>query len=298
MYPLGPYRFGNVASQPAVASNPPLPAFSGTAWGLNNWNPVGYPSGQALNASGDNEADSAFFTAVAPYPIDYLTPVPQWGNPPYIVGSWQDQNSDINPLTASGSARPTLSTATKTVDFDGAANGMAGAASLIVESTTATVYVLFKAGSLAETSVLLETSDGGVNRQGRISIRMVAGVLTCAAYDDTAVVNLPNTKIKTISDFNWHLLAFTVDSTQGTAVNQTALKVDNSATGVTSPASADLHGLNNIGEGVPNLGARNNAASTFFTGSLRLVYCKSTVENATQQTAFWTYVQYLQSLMP
>lgn len=160
-----------------------------------------------------------------------------------------------------------------------------------------TIYLGFKPGSLAETSVLLETGTGAVDQTFRISIRMVAGVFTFSIYDGTAVVCLPNTKIKTISDTNWHFAACAWVTSDGTPANQTILKIDDSTSGVTSPASADLGG-NAVGGDVPNVGARNNAASAFFTGKMRYIEAFNVLHDASTQSAYYAYWNYLQSLLP
>lgn len=386
----------------AGISTPPLPAFNAgqvaLVASLWNWNPVGYSAGASLNASGDDSTGEAIFNGIAPYFCDGAGfPLPDWGNPPYVVSVWDDQNSQANSLTATGSARPTLQVTTPVVVsgagtsaangtytyrgqsggkayynlvgqptsatlnaiawdadsahwtindsggtslyddvnevdvsfpwdagiaweeitgdspaptvtmsgsggnvvFDGSVTGLAGAGALYSGgSAVGTIYMLFKAGSLLETSVLLETGTGAADQARRISIRLVAGVLTCSVFDATAVVCLANTKIKTISDSNWHWLAFTWDTGQGTAANQTALKVDDSATGVSSPISSTVAGLL-MGNAVPNVGARNNAASAWFTGAMRTAICKNVVDNAATQTNYYNYgYTYLQSTAP
>ncbi len=161
-------------------------------------------------------------------------------------------------------------------------------------STTGTIYGGFKARSLIETSVILETGTGAADQAQRLSIRLVAGALTCSIFDATPVVALANTKIKTISDTNWHWLAFGWNTALVGAA-QTFLKVDDSSTGVTSPISTSCSGLA-IAAGVPNVGARNNGASAWFTGLIDPIIVRNVVDNAATQTSYHDYFLYLQSL--
>lgn len=275
---------------PAGSAAPPLPSFTGVvaAYGLNNFNDAGYPGGLGISGV-DNEIH---FLGVAPYALDYTDIGSQ------AINLWADQNGNLNDATSGGANRPTLDATSQLISFDGTQTGLVGANPLYSGgSATGTIYVGFKAASLVETSVLLETGTGATDQAQRISIRLVAGVLTCSVYDATAVVCLANTKSKTISDNNWHLLAFTFDTGQGTAVNQTGLLVDNSSSGVSSPVSSTVAGLLLGGE-APNIGMRNNFASNFFTGSERLNFYRNTVDDAAAKTVMWNRWVYLQSLMP
>lgn len=284
---------------------PPIPPFTNIAavWGQFNFNPAGYPAGLGVTFNGSDGDESIQFTEVAPYPLDYVNISPAQ-LPPYLVNIWVDQNPAVNDLTQQGAARPILDATNEWIAFDGVQTGMAGGlvfgSGLFAFSgtTTATIYILFKAGSLLETSVLLESNSWADNatKIQQLSVRLVAGVFTVQVMNDNAITALANTKIKTISDTNWHLAAITID-TAAAAANQVLLKIDNSATGVTAPISTDLSGLA-IGSGEPNVGARANATSLFFTGKMRLGYCRSVADDATAQTAMFNYVTYLQSVSP
>lgn len=286
---------------PAASTTPPLPSFSNVvaACSVNNFNNAGYPAGQAVGIEGSDGGVNVNFTGASPYPIDYAS-IDPGSLPPYALGTWNDQSAFDNDLIQASSARPILDTVNKLVSFDGATSCMVGSQNLFDFDTTATAtfYVLFKAGSLIETSVLLNLGTAPLTNDGGLSVRLVAGVLT-ASMSGASPTFLKNTKIKTISDNNWHLAAITID-TNAAAASQVLLKVDNSATGVTAPVSTDLLGVG-IGKGeennVPYVGA-SNQASTFFTGSMREIYGRSTVDDATAQTTMWTYVQYLQSTLP
>ncbi len=184
------------------------------------------------------------------------------------------------------------------IDFgtDGAGNAVTTGlqtANPLCNSGVGTIYILFKAGSLSATEVLFETGTGaaGSAKAKNISISLVAGVLTATIYDNTAVTPLANTKIKTISDTNWHLLALTWDVSLS-AANQVSLKVDNSTTGVTAPISSTLAGLT-IGNAVLNLGSRNNATSAPFDGSMQIVGYRPQADTPTQQTSMYNYIKYL-----
>lgn len=280
-----------------AAGPPPLPAFTDVAacWGLFNFNPVGYDVGNAVEIEGDIGSTAVPFTGTAPYPYDSVL-VPDAGNPPYATTVWYDQNANSANLEAAGGARPSLDATNQLIDFNGTSNGLRSVDG-IGGSPSGTIYIAFKAGSLVETSVILETGTGDPATEQWISIRMVAGVFTASVYDNTPVVNLANTKIKTIADSNWHLAAFSWDTSQVTPANQTTLRMDNSTSGVTSPISTDVLSLA-MGGSRTNIGARNNAASLFFTGSMRDVYYKNVVDDATAQTAFFDYWTYLQSVSP
>lgn len=178
--------------------------------------------------------------------------------------------------------------------FNGSANGMQSSGNLFAsDSQTFTGYLYFKAGSLVETSVLLETSSNGTTTAKQLSVRIVAGVLTVTMGN---AVPLMNTKIKTISDSNWHLLTIVIDSTQS-AANQVLCWLDKSQTGWTAPLSTDLASQTGMMKQKLNAGARNNGASTFFTGSLGVDMPMFTVAHDTSTRQAWeNYLTYLYGL--
>lgn len=380
-----------VVQRRASSSTPALPSFTSVvgAWGLHNFNPVGYSAGNALQAAGDNQSDVAVFDAIAPYPADIvdIANPSQWGAPPYALQLWYDQNGNANnlnpgptsptlqittPVVVSGAGTsaangtytyrgqdgngfsfytltgtnplvsaisfdsgngwwsmfaangdelyhgnngvsfpwqdlwdaavlgtlpvPTVSAGTQTgeLDFNGTSTGLATAANVTLGVQTATIYVRFKSGSLAETSVVFESGSGSTANKGAISIRMVGGILTASVSDQTAVVALLNTRVKTISDSNWHVATITIDTTQS-AANQVKLLVDNSATGVTATITSDL-ASENLTTSKFNVGARNGAASAFFTGSLTDLLVYNIAQTPTQTTAMYNYI--IQVLYP
>lgn len=260
------------------------------------YNLVGEPDDPftvAISSNGDNgwiiwqDGDAAFYISGSEATF------------PWLVAGWNTGDVGVNPT-------PTVTpagTQTGEIDFgtDGAGNsvitGLRSSGNLC-NSTVGTIYILFKAGSLLSTEVLFETGTGAVGaaRAKNISISLVAGVLTATIYDNTAVTPLANTKIKTIADTNWHFLAVTWDVTLS-AANQVSLLVDNSATGVTAPISSTLVGLT-IGNALLNVGARNNASSAAFTGSMQGVITKNSADDAAAQTAMYNYCKYLNPAIP
>lgn len=287
---------------PVGSPAPPIPPSSNSELIVStfNWNNGGYPEGNAFTFEGGDISQTQF-TGIPPYANNwdlssdpYLIADP----PPFLINTWYDQLS-ANDLIQAGAARPVLDATNQLVSFDGSTQGLVGSVPLYSGSTAGTIYIAFKAGSLVETSVLLETNTFG-NRNTtiqQISIRIVAGVFTFSVYDNTAVVALPNTKIKTISDNNWHWAACSFDSNQGTAANQTALVIDGSVSGISSPASANLGGLE-IGGELPNVGARANATSNFFTGSMRHLIANNTNDDAPTETSYFDRFTYLQTQAP
>lgn len=164
-------------------------------------------------------------------------------------------------------------------------------------STTGSIYIGFQAGSLVESSTILETGANASNTDNSIGIYMAAGAVTVALRGTTLVVVPPRqTKSKVIADNNWHLLTavFNTDLAVG---DQLVMQLDNSTSGVTPVFTGDLVGAR-LGGDVPNIGARNSGASNFFTGSMRLIYVRNTVDDAAAQTAMFDYWTYLQSISP
>lgn len=269
---------------------PTLPAFTSAiaAYGVNNFNPSGYPAGIAASVN-DFEANMPFL-GVTPYAADWTIPLLD-STPPFLVDTWDDQNSNANDLVQSGGARPLLNYAAHTVDFDGSSQGIATAANVTLGVKFFTLYVRFKAGSLAETSILFESGSGATGNAGIVRLSLVAGVLTASVSDQTAVVSLLNTKIKTISDTNWHIATVIVDTTLA-AASQVTLLVDNSATGVTAPISTNL-ASENLTTAKFNVGARNNAASAWFTGSMSHLITFSVAQNSTLAGQWYAWINSL-----
>lgn len=181
------------------------------------------------------------------------------------------------------------------VVFDGAATNLQGGSPLL-NSNKGTVYVDFAPLNLVETGVILETGSGAAGIANRLSIRMVAGVLTASVYDATAIVALPNTKIKTLSTSDRIFVCVTWDTTLA-AANQVQLYINNSQTGVTSAASADLGGAT-IGNGVPNVGSRNGGAAegTFLTANMWSLEVLTVADDTSARLTQYNYNQYLKSL--
>lgn len=255
------FAYYNLAGQPASTTNSAIVS-DGTTYSITN-------GAGAVIYSGDAASESfpwlsATWTRVAPgvNPPPTVTPGTQTGELQF-TGSTPTGLTGANPLYSGGSA-------------------------------TGTIYIPFKPASLAETSVLLETGDGAAGSARRISVRMVAGVLTASCFDATAVVALANTKIKTISDTNWHIATVRFD-TSLSAANQVQLLVDNSATGVTAPISTDLTGLL-LGNGVPNFGYRNGGASAGFTGSATDCLAFSAAHNGTLETNWFNWLKFVNGL--
>lgn len=96
-------------------AEPSLPDFENViaAYGLNNFNPVGYPAANGVNAAGQDDASDAAFREVAPHPLDWNA-LAAFGAP-FLVNVWDDQNSQANNLTQHGGARPTLQITTPVV---------------------------------------------------------------------------------------------------------------------------------------------------------------------------------------
>lgn len=276
-------------------SAPPIPPFTNVAaaWGLFNFDPVGYPAGFGVNYENvATDTNDALFTEVAPYPLDWTLA----GSAPYLVNTWDDQNANLNNLIAVGAARPILNAVAKRIEFDGVQTGMQGGALYTSGSATGTIYLDVQPLSLVQTGVILETDTftNNAHTTRQISIRMVAGVLTATIFDNTALVALPNTKVKTIVATDRIFITFTWDTGVGVAANQTALYVNNSASGVTSAAAADLSGLL-VGQGSANVGARNNAASQFVTANMWSGEAFTVVDDSAAKLVQYNYNQYLKT---
>lgn len=189
---------------------------------------------------------------------------------------------------------PTAGTGAGQMQFDGAANGMAGAAGLFASGlSTASLYFDIQPTNLATSGTIFETgSFANVGaRAFQFSLRQEANQLVWRAYDEVGTGI--NSKTFTLTNTNRIFVCVQIDSVQGTAANQTAMLINNSATGVTSPASANLAG-GLLGPGLPNLGARNNAASNFFTGNIWNVVVNNTADDAATKTQYfdWNTVQH------
>ena len=203
--------------------------------------------------------------------------------------------------SAGDSPAPTVTqigSGTGQVEFNGTATGFQSSVALYDSgSATGTIYGWIQPKSLSETGVIFETGTFAdrANTIKQISIRMVAGVLTATIFDQTAITALPNMKVKTLSATDPIFITFQWDTAVATASLQTTLLVNNSATGVSSAAAADLSGLL-IGGAKVNVGARNNAASAFLTANMWMLLAKSAVDNSTARAQWFAYQQYLKSL--
>lgn len=280
-----------IASVMGQTLSPPLPDFTNVAaaWGLNNWNPVGYPAGAGVVYSDDTEVD---FLPPAPYSLEWTSV----SGGDIALTTWYDQNAQANNLAAAGAARPTLDATNKWIAFSNA-QGLVGASQLYVEgTTTATIYFDVQPFALDVTGVILETGTGAVDQARRISISQVANQLLCAVFDNTALVCLANSKTYTLPNTNRLFGCFQIDTTQGTAANQTALFINNSSSGVTSPLSTNVNGLV-MGAALPSVGARDagGTLSAGFKGNMWNVIPKTGVDDAAARLAYYTYDQYLQT---
>lgn len=274
----------------AVSAAPPLPSFDNVVgcWALNNFNPVGYPEGEGVFTEDVGGNISAPFTAVAPYPIDWVNTF-TGKTPPFPVSLWDDQNSNANDLVQVDAARPVLDAVAKEIDFDGATSYLSSVSS-VGDGHTWTSYLRFKAGSLVETSVLFEVGINGASDPTGLSVRMVAGVLTVSMADGTPIVPLLNTKIKTISDSNFHLLSIVIN-TDAAAANQVLIWVDGSQSGVTAPISTNLAG-ENITQDTLFVGTHNQATQ-FFTGSMTDLLIFNVAQDATLRGQWQIYINAL-----
>lgn len=204
-------------------------------------------------------------------------------------------------LNAGDSPAPTVTQigpGTGQVEFNGTATGLQSSIALYGSgSATGTIYGWIQPESLSETGVIFETGTFAdrANTIKQISIRMVAGVLTATIFDQTAITALPNMKVKTLSATDPIFITFQWDTAIATASLQTTLLVNDSATGVSSAAAADLSGLL-IGGAKVNVGARNNAASAFLTANMWMLLAKSVVDSSTVRAQWFAYQQYLKSL--
>lgn len=275
---------------------PPIPPTTGAVgiWALFNLNPV---QDFAANVSGSDSTQDYHFVGVPPYPFDYAGLTAPPNDPPYLVNTWYDQLS-ANNLSASGSSRPILDVVGQLISFDGVANGMAGASPLYVNHAGAngTIYFDIAPASLvAGDHIILETGSGDAGDPARIKISIIAGVLTCSVYDTTAILPLPNTKVVTLANTSRIFGCFQWDTTQVTPANQTSLFVNNSSTGVTSAALADLNGQDTVGIGVPSVGARNGATSNFFGGSMWGLEALAVTDDATARLVQQNYNEYLKT---
>lgn len=294
MYPIGQYQAGNLATQGGSAAPPPQPPFDNIALcvALDNFNNDGY-AGPGVNISG-SDISTITFTADPPYPLQWAN-VTDAGDPPYSLITWYDQNGNANDLAGPFGARPILDATNKLISFDGATQGLRGSANLYDGSNTGgTLYFDFAPQSLIETGVIFETGPNATaDRAGAISIRIVAGVLTVSIFDNTPVVSLPNTKIKTLTNTDRIWVCVTFDTT-ASAANQVQLYVNNSQTGVTSTATANLSGIQ-IGKEQPNLGARNNAASSFLTADFWEGRAQTNIDDSATMLEAYNYWIYLQT---
>lgn len=295
-----PYPLASCVSRRSYGGGsaaPPLPPTTGAVaiWSLFNLNyPTFSDAGVNFTDGGSGNRDAAF-DPVAPYSLPWAAIIDAY-TPPYALDIWFDQLS-ANSLTATGSARPVLDAVGQQITFDGTQTGMSSTINLYDGSNTSgTLYIDVAPQSLIETGIILETGTGAVGNAGRISIRMVAGVLTASIYDGTAIASLPNTKVKTLSGHSRIWVCVTFDTTAA-AANQVQLYVNNSQAGVTSTAAADLSGVQ-IGKDPANLGARNTASSNFLTADFWQVRAQSNLDDAAAMLIEYNYYLYLRSLAP
>lgn len=192
----------------------------------------------------------------------------------------------------------TAGTGSGLVAFDGIANGLQGSVNLLQGiATQTTIYLdLQLLGTPSSPAVIFETGGGTVGGGGRISIVQTADQLLASAYDSTAGHALANTKAWTIPNSNRIFICFQVDITQGDAANQTALYIDNSSADVTSTTSAPLGDVTNLGNGVPNVGARDGASSNFCEMNLMSdIQVLTVFDDSSARLVQWNYNQFLRT---
>jgi hypothetical protein len=220
---------------------------------------------------------------------------------------YQSSNGDVAfpwlavfaPFDGSSPA-PTVTAGTQQgqIQFNGTNSGLLSSGALYSGgSATGTVYGWIQPESLIETGIIFETNTFAdrAHTIKQVSIRMVAGVLTASVFDQTAITALPNSKAVTLATTDPIFITFQWDTAVATPSLQTTLLINNAATGVSSPASADLSGLL-IGDATLNVGARNNANSSFLTANMWALIAKNVVDNATVRGQWYAYQQYLKSL--
>ena len=170
------------------------------------------------------------------------------------------------------------------VQFDGV-NDYLQSNGAVTLGQTATFYCYFKTTDLASTDALIQLGISPLDTVGGVSVRMVAGVLTVQVTDDTETHH--NTKVKTISDSNWHLLGVTIDTT-ASAAHQVTCYLDGSTSGWTAPESADLTSIS-LSEGDLYVGSIEGAVA-FFTGSMKVIRVQTDADNATKQAAMYAWI--------
>lgn len=208
---------------------------------------------------------------------------------PWLVSTWEQNDGDLPvPVVTQGQASGVIQ--------GSATTGLAGGSALYSGgSATGTITWSGYIDDFAGNSVLFETGTFAdrANTINQLSLRILAGVLTFSGYDTTAIVALPNSKVKTLSVAGWYDIICTFDTGQvGTA--QTAMKVNDSASGITSVGAGNLAGLL-MGSGVPNVGARDAAGtlSLGFPGRELAAVAYTGVKSASDQTVIYNYNQYL-----
>lgn len=279
-----------IAAGSAGPSIPPIPALTNTVrmWSLWDWRDGG--DDYALSyTNGDSDSFSPAFPVTAPYALE-------WGSlvapSPYLLDQWGDQIVNTSPLNGGGgAATPILDGVAQTVSLDGA-QGFVSLGSLYPSgSGTGIIYLDFQSSSAD--GVIFETGTSG-HPENNISIALDGNTLYCTINDESGH---PNTKQVDLSTDTRYWVAFGWDNTQVTPADQTFLKINDSDTGVTSTASADLVSTT-IGASDVNVGARDSVTSDFYTGNIWTIICNNTADDSTVQTSYYNRGQYLKSLAP
>lgn len=216
----------------AASAVPPLPTFDAVAaYGLFNWNPVGW--GGAFCLSANSGALDGTFSTAAPYPMIWTPFI----SPPYTVSNLNDHNSAIqNNLSASGSLAPTLNTVSKRIEFDGVDDSLSGDA-MMTASDAGTLLLDFAPQNLSGGGFIFGSADTGDITAARSVYLSMNGAGNLRATGVLFGGN--NSKQIPLSNTNRIFVAVTWNTTLA-AADQIQLYVNNSQTGMTAPESTNL----------------------------------------------------------
>lgn len=278
---------------PSGNNAPPVPDLTGIsalyssfgiAAGWQNGNPLIFDVSEGAPFSS---------TASAPYPLDWNSiPSPSGDE----LGTWYDQSGGGFDATVGGLA-PLIDAPTQRFTYNGTQN--LATPTGVLTGNTLTIYCVFSTNDLLAAQTLSQSryaNDYLTNTDLFAIYLTAAGVLT-VSQNTVDTIPVFNSKVKMLGDTNLHLLTVVFDRTISGA-GATVMKVDNSTSGVSNGATADMLSANfddksiGIGLGQP-LGT-----DAFLDGTLNECWIYSDAKDSTHQDSVYNYLKYLYPSIP
>jgi len=271
---------------------PPVPDLTNTImlyalWGVA----AGWQNGSALIADGDGPISS---TAALPYPLNWAAVT----TPTQLT--FYDQSGNTNDADGGGH-EPDINVGSQIITYNGTDQYVVPAGSPISGDDKISIYCVFKTDSLATLQTLFQYfyTQNYLTTEANIFIAHItsSAIITVSQKLDD-VVDVFNTKIKTLGDTDYHLLTVIFDRT-AVAANQTIAKLDNSTSGWTAAVSGDM--ASSVFDDARPLGigiGQPLGTDAFLDGQLPYLQINRGADDDAYQTSVYNYVKGLIPSIP